>query len=320
MKFQIEKATKTKAKGRIAFIGPAGSGKTFSALELAMVLKGDKKVLFLDSEARSSEKYADLFEFDIVALSPPYSLDTYIEALKFAGGQDSYSVIIIDSLSHAWAGEGGALEQVDAAKTKSRSGNSFTAWRDVTPKQWKMIEGILQSPKHVIACMRSKMAYETENVNGKMQVRKLGMEPIQRQGVEYEFDVVMDLDWDHNAIVSKTRFNKIADVVVNKPGAEFFSQIADWLNAGAEGRPEPIVTQEVAETTPEANLKGPRNYTQTDLLGLAKQRYNLDAQQVGAALKAQGIDHFDAENWDMMVAAIDAFGATLQEEVAETNA
>ena len=199
--FQIEKATKLQAKGRLAIIGPAGSGKTYTALVAAQSLKGDGRILFIDSEARSSEKYADIFDFDILPLAPPYSLDTYIKAIKFAGEQDSCSVIIVDSLSHAWAGEGGALEQVDAAKTKSRSGNSFTAWRDVTPKQWKMIEAILQSPKHVIACMRSKMAHVMEKEGNRTVVRKVGMEPIQRAGVEYEFDVVLDMDWDHNAVV-----------------------------------------------------------------------------------------------------------------------
>lgn len=310
------KATKLQAKGRIAFIGPAGSGKTYSALLCAQSLQGDGRILMLDSEARSSEKYADKFDFHIISLAPPYSLDTYIKAIKFAGEQDSYSVIIVDSLSHAWAGEGGALEQVDAARVKSRSGNSFTAWKDVTPKQWKMIEAILQNPKHVIGCMRSKMAYEMEKVGDKMQVRKLGMEPIQRAGVEYEFDVVIDMDWDHNAIVSKTRFDDISDLVVNKPDKELFDRIADWLSSGEAERPEPVIEKaEIPQMEPlTKEEKGKRQFTQGDLLGLAKQRFDMSPQEVGQALKAQGIDSFNSDNWDEMVSALEDYQIMLTEE------
>lgn len=317
--FQIEKATKLQAKGRIAITGPAGSGKTYTALVCAQSLKGDGKVLFIDSEARSSEKYADIFEFDILPLAPPYSVKTYLDAIKFAGEQDGYSVIIVDSLSHAWAGEGGALEQVDAAKTKYR-GNTYVAWREVTPTQWKMVEAILQSPKHVIACMRSKMEHVIEQEGGKTTVRKVGMEPIQRAGMEYEFDVVLDMDWDHNGIVSKTRMDSIADRIINKPDSEFFDEIATWLSSGEAERPEPVV--KVAEIpqaeAPTEEEKGERAFTQSDLLGLAKQRYNMEPQQVGEALKAQNITSFDVENWDMMVAALDTWNA--QQETEETEA
>lgn len=316
--FQIEKATKLAAKGRIAIMGPAGSGKTYSALKCAEVLQGDGRILFIDSEARSSEKYADIFDFDILPLSPPYSIDTYIKAIKFAGEQDSCSVIIVDSLSHAWAGEGGALEAVDAAKTKARSQNSFTAWREVTPKQWRMVESILQSPKHVIGCMRTKMDYLMEKDGGKMSVKKVGMAPIQRAGIEYEFDVVLDMDWDHNAIVSKSRMDTIADQVINKPDEEFFQKIADWLSSGEAARPEPVVKKEEAKTTvsdkPTNEVKE-RAFTQSDLIDLAKQRYKMSPQEVGQALKAQKIDAFDVENWDTMVAAVDAFGHQKNDEV-----
>jgi len=313
--FQIEKATKLQAKGRIAITGPAGAGKTYTALLLAMELQGDGRTLFLDSEGRSSEKYADEFDYDIIPLAPPYSVKTYFDAIKFAGEQDGYSVIIVDSLSHAWAGEGGALEQVDAAKAKSR-GNSFVAWRDVTPTQWKMVEAILQNPKHVIACMRSKMDYLMEKDGNKTSVKKVGLAPIQRAGMEYEFDVVIDMDWDHRGIISKTRMNSIADKVYMKPGKELGQEIAAWLGSGEAARPEPVVKKEEAKTSPVKEPTGEeevktRLYTQQDLLGLAKQRYNMTPQQVGEALKNQEIGAFDVENWDGMVAAVDAFGATL---------
>jgi KaiC/GvpD/RAD55 family RecA-like ATPase len=118
MTFQIEKATKTAAKGRIAIEGPAGSGKTYTSLILATVLAEEGRIIFIDSEKRSSEKYADIFDFDILPLEPPYTVKKYTEAIRFASELDGYDVVIVDSLSHAWAGEGGALEQVDTAKSK----------------------------------------------------------------------------------------------------------------------------------------------------------------------------------------------------------
>ena len=316
--FQIEKATKIQAQGRIAITGPAGAGKTYTALLLAGELKGDGRILFLDSEARSSEKYADEFDFDIIPLAPPYSVETYLRAIKFAGEQDGYSVIIVDSLSHAWAGEGGALEQVDAAKTKYK-GNTYVAWRDVTPTQWKMVESILQNPRHVIACMRSKMEYMIDQEGGKMSVKKIGLQPIQRAGMEYEFDVVLDMDWDHRAVVSKTRMSSIADKVYLKPGKELGQEIAAWLGTGEAVRPEPLVEKEaeveaVKEPAPEEKV---REFNQKDLVALAKQRYGYGGKEVGEALKAQGITSFDVEKWDEMVAAVDA--KHLAEESVEVS-
>ena len=138
------------------------------------------------------------------------------------------------------------------------------------------------------------------------------MEPIQRAGIEYEFDVVLDMDYDHNAIVSKTRMDSIADVVVNKPDAEFFQKIADWLSSGEAERPEPV---KEAETTaveePAQEEKGERTFTQQDLLALAEQRYKMKPPQVAEALQIQSITVFDVGKWDEMVAAVDAFGVGL---------
>lgn len=315
--FQIEKATKLQAKGRIAITGPAGAGKTYTSLLLAQELQGEGRILFLDSEGRSSEKYADEFDFDILPLVAPYSVQTYLEAVKFAGEQEGYSVIIVDSLSHAWAGEGGALEQVDAAKSKYK-GNTYIAWRDVTPTQWKMVEAILQNPKHVIACMRTKMEYLMEKDGGKTTVKKVGLAPIQRAGMEYEFDLVLDMDWDHRAIVSKTRMNSIADKVFLKPGKELGQEILAWLSSGEAERPEPIVKKE-AETTvdeePTPEDKGPRDFTQGDLVALARQRYGYGGKEVGAALKVAGFNAFNIEKWDEMVSALENYHNRLDGKV-----
>jgi hypothetical protein len=143
-------------------------------------------------------------------------------------------VVIIDSLSHAWEGVGGVLEMHDQATKRSASGNSFTTWKDITPLHRKLVEAMLQSPCHVIATMRSKMEYiQTEDDKGRKIIKKVGLAPIQRQGMEYEMDIVADMDIEHNMVISKTRCHLIADQVVSKPTAAWFTTLRRWLTDGA---------------------------------------------------------------------------------------
>jgi hypothetical protein len=235
---QFTKATKKRAKARIALDGPSGSGKTFSALTAASVLAQGGKIAVIDTERGSASLYADKFEFDVLELDT-FSPLTYIEAIQ-AAEQADYAVIVIDSLSHAWEGEGGALEMVDDAARRSKSNNTYFAWRDVTPVQRRMVDAMLQSPAHIIATMRSKTEYVIDTVNGKQTPRKVGMAPIQRAGMEYEFTIVGELDIDHNLMITKSRCELMADRVENKPSAKFWEPFAKWLNSGeAYVAPEP---------------------------------------------------------------------------------
>jgi len=232
---QFEKATKKKSKLRLAIDGPSGSGKTYTALVAAKTIGG--KIAVIDTERGSASLYSDKFSFDVLELHT-FSPSLYIEAIETAE-KAGYDVIIIDSLSHAWEGEGGALDMVDQAAKRSQSNNTYTAWKDVTPLQRKLVDAMLQSPAHIIATMRSKTEYILEtNDKGRQVPKKIGMAPIQRQGMEYEFTLVCDMDLDHNTIVSKSRCELLADKVVNKPDHKFFDTLVKWLNEG-ESKPEP---------------------------------------------------------------------------------
>ena len=228
MAIQFKRAVKSQAKARIGLIGPSGSGKTYTALLLAQTM--GQRIAVIDTEHGSASKYADEFQFDTLELAN-FHPQNYIDGIK-AAGQAGYDVIIIDSLSHAWAGSGGALELADKGALKY-SGNRFAAWRDVTPLHNQLIEAMLSSPAHVIATMRSKMEYiQTQDSKGKTIIRKVGMAPIQRDGMEYEFDIVGDLDIDHNLIISKTRCRALDGVVINKPGKELAETVKAWLSDG----------------------------------------------------------------------------------------
>jgi hypothetical protein len=232
------KATKKRSRARVALCGVSGSGKTYTGLVFATTLANGNKVAVIDSEAGSASKYADLFEFDVCELSD-YSPETYVKTIH-AAEMAGYSAILIDSLSHAWMGKNGALALVDKAAERSKSGNSYMAWRDVTPLHNRLIDAMLQSPCHIVVTMRSKTEYVLED-NGKGQKvpRKIGMAPVQRDGMEYEFDVVGDMSLESNKlVVTKTRCPAIADEVVIRPTAEFAKKILDWVSDGVEA-PEP---------------------------------------------------------------------------------
>ncbi len=198
--FQFHKAERKKGKLRLAIAGPAGSGKTYSALLIAFGIGG--RVAIIDTERGSGELYDHLGLYDACTIDAPFEPRKYVGAIQ-AAEELGYGTIIIDSLSHAWSGQGGLLDTQGCIADKT--GNSWSAWRQVTPKHNELVDTMLQSKCHVIATMRSKMEYTQVEENGKKQVKKLGMSPIQRDGMEYEFTVFMDLDHAHMATTTKDR-------------------------------------------------------------------------------------------------------------------
>lgn len=201
---QFTKATRKKAKLRLALTGPSGSGKTYSALLLAAGISG--KIAVIDTERESASLYEHLVEFDTLNLGAPFTPERYIEAIHAAEAAE-YSVLIIDSITHEWSGVGGCLDLVDEIARAKYKGNSWSAWNDITPRHRALLDAILQSPLHVIVTMRSKTeTAQTEGANGKKQVVKLGMKAEQRDGFEYEMTVVLDLIHDgHFATATKDR-------------------------------------------------------------------------------------------------------------------
>jgi len=229
----FKKATKAQSYLRMTIDGPAGSGKTYTALRFAHALAEGGKIAVIDTERGSASKYAGEapdgvpWEFDVLELHT-FSPTKYIEGIQ-AAMRAGYKVLVIDSLSHAWSGTGGVLDMKDRVGS-----NSFDAWRQVTPLHNKLVDTILQAPLHVITTMRSKMDYAINtNEQGKITgIQKVGMAPIQRSGMEYEFDIVVDMDWAHIATVSKSRCSAMADATGERPGPEFIAPLVVWLKDG----------------------------------------------------------------------------------------
>jgi hypothetical protein len=229
----FHRATKSQAKLRMALMGPAGSGKTYTALSVAGALAAaPERVAVIDTEHGSASKYGDKFVFDVLELAD-YHPQQYIDAIRAAGESGAYDVLVIDSLSHAWNGVGGVLEIVDNAAKRTDAKNTFAAWRDATPLHNQLVETMLAAPLHLIATMRSKTEYVLErDERGKMVPRKIGLAPIQREGMEFEFDVVAEMDMQNTLVVTKTRISKLTGKVIPCPGAALGETLSDWLLDG----------------------------------------------------------------------------------------
>jgi hypothetical protein len=229
----FQKAVKEMGRVRLALVGASGTGKTYSALRIGCTIS--KKVALIDTEHGSAAKYADTFSFDTMLLDT-FNPQKYIEAIHEAE-KAGYEVIILDSLSHAWFGKEGALEQVDKIAARSQSHNTYFAWREVTPVHMALIDAMLQSSAHIIATMRAKTEYVVEdNGNGKKVPRKIGLAPIQRDGMDYEFDVVGTLAPNNSLVIDKTRLPSLNGKVIAVADEEFAKELLKLVSTGARAQ------------------------------------------------------------------------------------
>lgn len=242
-KLEVRKAERRRRPLKLAMMGPTGSGKSYTALKLAYEM-GAENVILIDSERSSGEIYSDIFTnpdgstYDHIDL-PDNDPATYIDALALAaaGGND---FVIVDGLSGAWSGaDGSILEKVDRSQA---SGGKFGAWRDVTPLHNRLVQALIDCRVNLIVTMRVKMAYALETEDGKTEVKKLGLQPVQRDGLEYEFDVVADLDLAHMVSVSKTRCAAI-DGKIYPNGTGLAKPLSEWL---MQAKADPVSIERAA--------------------------------------------------------------------------
>lgn len=259
----MRKAQRRKAKLRLGLSGPAGSGKTMGALLQAYGITGNwEDICLIDSENFSGDLYAnyskngiEIGEYNVISLTAPYTPKKYIAAIKECESTD-IKCIIIDSLTHAWAGVGGLLDKKGQIEKSNKPGvNSWTAWRDITPMHNNLVDAILSSKCHIIATLRAKMEHvqEKDPVTGRAVVRKIGMNPIQRDGMEYEFTTFIDIDQDHQCTSSKDR-TSIVDGRVFQLTIDLGRQFLQWLESGVDAPPPaPPQTAPPPQTQPPAS-------------------------------------------------------------------
>jgi nucleoside-triphosphatase THEP1 len=257
----FKKASKLAIKLRLALSGASGSGKTFSALSIASQL--GSSIAVIDTEHGSASRYADRFNFDVCELENHHPAK-YIEAIQ-AAEEAGYQVIIIDSLSHAWFSE---LEL---------AGKGFDGWKNVRPLERKLIDAMVSSKAHIIATMRSKTEYIMEEYkarDGKTKTapKKIGTAPVQSAGIEYEFDVAGELNYEHILTISKSRCSELADRTFLNPGKEIADILKNWI-AGSEAQP-----QQVATSFSKPKPVDPTAVTSSDSVFLAQQRTGIEKE------------------------------------------
>ncbi len=242
----FQKATRTQLRARVALDGPSGAGKTWTALEWATVLAAGGTVAVIDTERGSAALYSDRFDFDVVAMEPPYEPARLVELLKTAQAH-GYAAVVVDSLSHFWEGEGGTLDMVDAASAKAK-GNTFAGWKAGTPALRHLIDTMLGLDAHLVATMRSKTEWVLEtDQRGKQVPRRVGMAPVMRAGVEYEFTLVGDMDHDHQILVTKSRCSSLdGELVAAGRAGEAAERFRSWLDDG-EAQADPAAVSGLVE-------------------------------------------------------------------------
>ena len=221
----LRKSERRRAKIKMALQGSAGSGKTYSSLLLAKgLINGDfSKVAIVDSENGSADLYAHLGQYNVLSLAPPFTPEKYIQAIDVCL-KSGMKVIILDSISQVWD------ELLDFHS--KLPGNSFTNWNKVTPRQKAFVDKILQADAHIIATMRTKQDYVLNQKDGKYIPEKVGLKAVQRDGVDYEFTLVFDIDSKHFAVASKDRTNLFSGKPEFTINAATGKKILEWCNDG----------------------------------------------------------------------------------------
>lgn len=263
---ELRQAERRQAKIKMGLQAPSGAGKTYSALLLAYGLINDwSKIAVIDTENHSADLYAHLGNYQVLAFEQPFSPERYIQAIEVCE-KAGMEAIIIDSISHEWEGVGGILDIHGAMM-----GNSFTNWAKVTPRHNAFVQKILQSNCHIVATIRSKQDYVLSEKNGKMVPEKIGLKGVTREGLDYEFTIVLELDLKHMATSTKDR----TQLFMDKPSfiitPDTGKTIKAWCESGAAPTPAATSVEELRDmvrntVTVEALTALYRTYPETSKL------------------------------------------------------
>lgn len=259
---ELRQSQRRKAKIKMALQAPSGAGKTMSAILLAKGLcNGDlSRVVVIDTENGSADLYSHLGNYNVISLKPPFTPQQYVEAINVCE-KAGMEVIIIDSISHCW--------DYLLDYHSSLAGNSFTNWAKIKPLEKSFIDKILQCDAHVIATMRTKQDYVLNQKDGKFTPEKVGLKAVQRDGVDFEFTLVLDIDIKHYATASKDRTGLFMDKPEFKITPETGSKILEWCNQ--DFSQEPTADMDTDPMLSEISEKIIKCENLTALLALYKQ-------------------------------------------------
>ena len=201
--FKVQDAVREKVYPKIGVFSPSGGGKTYTSLRLAtgMVDQMEKEtgkkyeIWLANNEGDRGKYYANEFKYKIIELEPPHEPEMYINLIKFAEETEQCGVLIIDSFSKEWAGEGGCLDIA-----QKLGGQYQRAWKNVTPRHRALMDKVVDAKVNIIATMRGEDQYvmSTDDKTNKTTLEKVGLGAKQGKDFEYEFTCTFSLDQKTN--------------------------------------------------------------------------------------------------------------------------
>lgn len=294
------KAKRLATNLRIALTGPTGSGKTYSAIRLAYGMLKEQhpdwtedqiwdKIILIDSENGRGKAYADrddlpmkTGEYWYIQIDAPYTPQKYMDAIDEAVDTvGTEGIVICDSFTHAWSGEGGVLDIKNEMDKKNPGSNKYMGWNEAGSLQNKMVRKYLTAPCHLIITMRSKMAYDLQqDENGKIRPVKLGLAPVQRGDLEYEFDITLMLGRNHEVdlilkditFLDNQQFNGVITEDLGK-------KLIRWLNKGES--PKKFAEEEKADILKQIKDIGAKH---PEILTFFKTKFGKDARLTDLSL------------------------------------
>jgi len=249
----------------VGLAGGTGSGKTYTAMRLATGIAGDKPFAVIDTESRRALHYADAFRFEHAELRPPFRPDRYAEAIQAADAA-GYPVIVVDSMSHEWSGDGGILDwqEEEYQRLGGREATKLLSWSVPKQSHKKMVSKLLQVRAHLILCFRAEPHVEMVKEDGKTKiVPKTGLTglqgwfPVTEKNLPFELTASFLLTADAPGIPRPIKLQQQHKALfpLEKPITEESGRlIAQWatggakINDGASAGPSPASGTHISES------------------------------------------------------------------------
>jgi hypothetical protein len=289
MAFAFRPAVRENVGLIIGLAGPSGSGKTYTGMRLATGISGDRPFAVIDTEAGRAKHYADQFRFDHGDLTPPFTPARYIEAIK-AADKAGYLVILVDSTSHEWAGDGGLLDwheteldRMAGTDWKKRDAMNMAGWVQPKMAHKKFVNALLQLRAHVVLCFRAEPKIEmVKGADGKTVIQEKkglvglhGWFPVTEKNLPFELTVSLLLLPDKPGVPLPIKLQEQHRHLfpLDQPITETTGQaLGAWAKGGVAPRPPTVAPPQAPGADPLAGGSEP----EADFLTLIA-----DAQTVG---------------------------------------
>jgi len=248
----------------IGLAGSSGSGKTYSAMRLAHGMAGDKPFAVIDTESGRASHYADQFRFDVAELRAPFSPQAYCDVIQAADAA-GYSVVVVDSMSHEYAGDGGILDmqEDEFQRMGSRDSAKMASWIKPKMEHKRFMQKLLQVKAHLILCFRAEQKIEMVKNPETKRLEILpkhsltgldGWIPVTEKSVPFELTASFLLTADAPGIPKPIKLQEQHRALfpLDRPIDEAAGRrIAEWAAGGTDWRQAHRTALDGATTLPE---------------------------------------------------------------------